>query len=67
MRAIIKKITHGRAKGQFKFKLVGDNGEDLSQNESYTQKHNVTEVLVKYFPNFAIEDQTVNKKDLEES
>jgi uncharacterized protein YegP (UPF0339 family) len=59
MKAIIKKVNKGKRVGQFKFKLVGDNGEDLSQNESYTQKHNVMEVLTKYFPNFVIVDETV--------
>lgn len=59
MKAIIKKVTKGKKAGQFRFKLVADNGEDLSQNETYTQKHNVIEVLTKYFPNFVIVDETV--------
>lgn len=58
MKAIIKKVTKGKKRGQFKFVLEADNGENLSAQETYTQKHNVIKVLEKYFPNFAIIDQT---------
>jgi hypothetical protein len=55
-KAIIKRVKRGKNKGQFRFILKGDNGENLSQNETYTQKHNVWEVLNKYFPEFNVED-----------
>jgi uncharacterized protein YegP (UPF0339 family) len=58
MKAVIKKVTHGKRKGEYKFALLGDNSENLSQQETYTQKHNVTEVLEKYFPQFEVEDKT---------
>lgn len=60
MKAIIKTVSHGKKKGQFRFTLVGDNGEVIggSCSETYTQKHNVTELLEKYFPSFPIEDKT---------
>ena len=57
-KAIIKKIKSGKFKDQFKFKLVADNGENLSPQEKYTQKHNIQEVLNKYFPGFEIVDTT---------
>lgn len=63
MKAIIKKVTKGPNKGQYRFVLVGDNGENLSQTETYTQKHNVIEVLAKYFPNFEVVDKT--KEDVQ--
>ena len=60
MKAIITKVSHGRKKGEFRFKLVGKNGEVIatSGSETYTQKHNVTEVLADYFSNFTVEDKT---------
>lgn len=60
MKAIITKVSHGRKKGEFRFKLVGKNGEVIatSGSETYTQKHNVTEVLGDYFSNFTVVDKT---------
>ncbi len=58
MKIIIKKVSKGPNKGQFRFLIKGDNGENLSQQETYTQKHNVIEVITKYFPHFTIEDKT---------
>lgn len=57
MKAIIKRITHGKRKNQYRFILKGRNGEIIAVSETYTQKHNVTEVLNEYFPNFEIEDK----------
>lgn len=55
--AVIKKVTHGKKKGQYRFTLVGDNGEIVGVgSEAYTQKHNVTEVITKYFAQFSIVD-----------
>lgn len=61
MKATIKQISHGNFKGQFRFTLKGNNNEIIATSESYTQKHNVIEVLEKYFSNFEIIDKT--KKD----
>jgi uncharacterized protein YegP (UPF0339 family) len=58
MKVIIKRVSKGKRKGEFRFVLIGDNGENLSQQESYTQKHNVIEVIEKYFSNFPIVDAT---------
>lgn len=59
MKAIIKKITHGKYKGQYRFHLTGINHEILVvSSESYTQKHNVIEVLKDYFEDFELIDKT---------
>lgn len=47
-----------RFKTRFYFRLIGDNEEIISQSEAYTQKHNVTEVLAKYFPEWTVKDLT---------
>ena len=47
-----------RFKEYYYFTLVGDNGEPIAQSEQYTQKHNVTEVLRKYFPAYDVKDLT---------
>lgn len=59
MKAIIKLVPSGKLKGQFRFVLKAANGETIATSETYTQKHNVTEVLVEYFPNFEVVDKTV--------
>jgi hypothetical protein len=40
------------------FTHVGNNGEPIASGEMYTQKHNVTEVLRKYYPTFEVKDMT---------
>jgi hypothetical protein len=40
------------------FVHIGANGEIIAKSEEYTQKHNVTEVLRKYYPTFEIQDKT---------
>jgi len=45
-------------KEHFWFVLVGDNGEPIAKSEEYTQKHNATEVIAKYFPDEAVFDRT---------
>lgn len=57
MIAVIKQVSHGKKKGQFRFNLVADNGEIIATSETYTQKHNVTDVLEKYFSTFKILDK----------
>lgn len=58
MKAIIKRVTHGKQKGQFRFILVAENGEIIATGKNYTQKHNIIELLEKYFSNFAIIDKS---------
>ena len=41
---------------RFYFRLVGDNGEIVAQSEGYTQKHNVNEVVGRYFPGWPVKD-----------
>lgn len=60
MKAIIKRS--GFAGLKFRFFLIGDNGEEISRSQRYTQKHNAVEVLIKYFPNFKIEDRSYLKR-----
>lgn len=43
----------------FWFVLVGENGEIIATGETVSQKHNVTEVLNKYFPDYPVFDTTV--------
>lgn len=62
MKAQIKPVKSGKAKGQFRFVLKGNNGEIIASSESYTQKHNVIDVLTLYFPGFTIEDLTIKNK-----
>lgn len=59
MKAIVKKVSHGKLKGQFRFILKGNNNEIIATGETYTQKHNCLEVLQSFFPNFEIIDKTV--------
>lgn len=56
MTAIVKKVSKGKLKGQFRFVLKAKNGEIIatSGTESYTQKHNCISVLKEHFPNFKI-------------
>lgn len=62
MKAIIKKIKKGRNKGQFRFVLKADNGENLSQNEAYHNKGDILSVIAKYFGNFQVVDETKIKE-----
>jgi hypothetical protein len=43
---------------RFYFRVVGDNGEIIAQSEGYTQKHNATEVVARYFHDWPLEDKT---------
>ncbi len=58
MKAIIKKVSHGNQKGQYRFVLRGKNNEIVAVSETYTQKHNALEVLADYFSNFEVVDKT---------
>lgn len=59
----IKRITHGKKKGEFRFNLIGDNGEVISVSETYTQKHNIIELRDRYFREFEIEDLSIINKN----
>jgi hypothetical protein len=37
-------------------RFVGANGETVGKTEEYTQKHNLTAILRKYYPNFEVQD-----------
>lgn len=56
MKAIIKKVSKGKEKGQFRFVLKGDNGKNLSPQDAYHNKQDLLDTLNKYFPNFQIID-----------
>lgn len=43
---------------RYYFRLLGTNGEIVAQSEGYTQKHNATAALKKYFPMWTVDDQT---------
>jgi uncharacterized protein YegP (UPF0339 family) len=62
MKAIIKIVSKGKQKGQFRFNLIADNGQTIatSGTENYTQKHSCIETLKTSFPNFEIVDKTKN-------
>ena len=47
-----------RFKTWYYYTLVGANGQVLCTSENFTQKHNVEEVLRKYFYNFEPQDLT---------
>jgi len=47
-----------RFKTRYYFRLIGDNEKQIASSEAYTQKHNVTEVLDKYFPDWRVLDLT---------
>jgi len=58
-KAIIKKVSHGKLKGQYRFILIAANGEPIADaRETYTQKHNVTELLATHFSDFEVVDKT---------
>lgn len=58
MKAIVKTVSHGKQKGQFRFVLKASNGEVIAVSETYTQKHNALDIIKEYFPNFEIVDKT---------
>lgn len=45
-------------KSHYYFVIVGDNHEPIALSETYTQKHNVTDVLKRYFPDVEVNDYT---------
>lgn len=59
-RAVLKKVTKGKNKGQYRFILYSTNGEVIAQShpETYTQKHSAKDTIRNNFPNFALVDKT---------
>lgn len=57
-KVIIKKVSHGKLKGQYRFILVASNGEPIATSETYTQKHNIIDLLNTHFSEFEIVDKT---------
>lgn len=58
--AIIKQVSKGKQKGQFRFVLKAENGQVVatSGSENYTQKHNLISTLESNFKEFTIIDKT---------
>lgn len=56
-RAIVTQTKTGKYKGQWRFKLVGDNGEVVatSGTERYHNYGDAVKTIRKYFPGFDVE------------
>lgn len=61
MKAVLKKTRNN----QFRFNLVGNNGEKIATSETYTSKAMAKKTLKKYFPGFSLVDKTVIKNKYE--
>lgn len=57
MKAILKRTRNS----EFRFNLVGANGEPIATGETYTKKAMAKKTLNKYFPEFHIIDKTKKK------
>jgi hypothetical protein len=57
---IIKTVSKGPRKGQFRFLLKGANGEVIAQGETYTVKHNIVSLHKDHFPDFELVDKSKN-------
>ena len=57
-KAVIKRVSHGKKKGEFRFTLIAENGEVIATSETYTQKHNVTDLIQAHFPEFEVVDKS---------
>ena len=54
MKAIIKKSKNG----EFRFNLLGDNGEKIATSEAYKTKQMAVKTLTNCFPAFEVVDET---------
>lgn len=54
MKAVIT-LTRNR---EYRFNLIGSNGEKIATSETYTRKAKAVKTLNNYFPSFLIEDKT---------
>lgn len=52
MRAIIKRVTHGKRKGEWRFVLKAGNGETVAVSETYRNRQDMNHTLLTYFPQF---------------
>lgn len=43
------------------FTLVASNGEAIAQSEAYNQKESALDTINTYFPNFMLDDRTLEK------
>lgn len=59
-KALIKRVAKGHKTGQFRFTLVGKNGEVVAQSgtETYTTKAMCLKTLRTYFGDFEVVDTT---------
>jgi uncharacterized protein YegP (UPF0339 family) len=59
-KAEITRVSRGKHKGEFKFQLIGGNGEPVAQSypESYPAKQSCIKTLKNDFPDFEIVDLT---------
>lgn len=59
-KALLKKVSKGKLKGQYRFVLKAANGETVavSNPETYVAKHSAVETLQNNFQDFQIVDQT---------
>ncbi len=55
---IIKTVSKGPKKGEFRFLLKAANGEVIAHGETYISKQSVTELHSKHFSDFEIVDKT---------
>lgn len=54
-KAEVSQIKSGRNKGQWRFKLIGENGEPVEPtNEKYHNYFDMMATISKYFPNFEV-------------
>lgn len=65
-RAVIRRVTKGKRKGEFRFTLYGTNGEKVgtSHPETYEREAKAVKTLRKYFPNFVIYSTTLNGQEI---
>lgn len=54
MKAILRKTRNS----QFRFNLIGLNGEKIATSETYTTKAKAKKTLCTYFPSFEVVDKT---------
>lgn len=54
MKAIIRKTKNQ----QFRFNLIGENGEPIATSETYTNKAKAKKTIFVYFPDAEVEDWT---------
>lgn len=56
--ALIKRVTHGKHKGEYRFVLVADNNEIVATSELYESKQACLKTVENLFPGFEIKDKS---------